>query len=132
MMQFATPKQINRLWKLFKKLLSASEAKIAALERLMQTEDIGDYLLTVMDSECHIVMSLDKKGRAQLPKGSLGLKGTLIEESDEPGLFHLTDSEDRILLSIDEDGNTDFKGIPTDIKAELDAIKTRLTKLENN
>ena len=71
MMQFATPKQINRLWKLFKRLLSASEAKIAALERLMQTEDIGDYLLTVTDSECHIVMSLDKKGRAKLPKETL-------------------------------------------------------------
>lgn len=130
-MQFATPKQINRIWKLFKKLLSASEKKIAALEKLIQTDDIGEYLLTVTDSESHIVMSLDKKGRAQLPKGSLGLKDTLIEESDEPGLFHLIDSEDRILLSVDEDGNTDFKGIPSDIKARLESIEERLEALEN-
>lgn len=132
MKQFATAKHLNRLWRLFKKLLSASETKIAALERLIQVEDIGEYVLTVTDAECHIVMALDKRGRAQLPKGSLSLRDCLIEESDDPGLFHLLDSEDRLLLSVDKDGNTDFKGIPGDIKAEIDAIKTRLDTLENN
>lgn len=130
MKQFATPKNLNRLWKVFKKLLSASEAKIAALEKLIQMEDIGEYVLTVTDSECHIVMALDKRGRAQLPKGSLSLSNTLIEESDEPGLFHLLDNEDRILLSIDEEGNTDFKGIPTDIKARFESLEQRLKALE--
>lgn len=132
MMQFATAKHLNRLWKLFKKLLSASETRIAALERLMQIEDIGEYVLTVTDAECHIVMALDKRGRAQLPKGSLSLRDCLIEESDDAGLFHLLDKEDRLLLSIDKDGNTDFKGIPGDIKAELDGIKSRLAALEEN
>ena len=31
---------------------------------------------------------------------------------------------------IDREGNTDFKGVPSGIKAELDGIKTRLSTLE--
>ena len=130
MKQFATAKHLYRLWSLFKKLLNASESRIAALEKMMQIEEIGEYVLTVTDAECHIVMALDKRGRAQLPKGSLSLRECLIEQSDDPGLFHLLDSEDRLLLSIDKEGNTDFKGIPGDIKTELDGIKARLEALE--
>ena len=130
MKQFATAKHLYRLWSLFKKLLSASESRIAALEKMMQIEDIGEYVLTVTDAECHIVMALDKRGRAQLPKGSLSLRDCHIEQSDEPGLFHLLDKNDIVLLGIDEEGNIDFKGIPGDIKAELDGIKRRLETLE--
>lgn len=51
-------------------------------------------------------------------------------EADESGLFYLLDSNDRILLGIDAKGNTDFKGIPSDIKARFEGLEKRIAALE--
>lgn len=146
--QFATAKHLHRLWRLFKKLLSASDAKITALERLIQHEDIGDDLFTVIDAASNILFALDKHGRARFPVGIVGrgadiegdhyVGGTLniadcqVMEGDESGLFYLLDKDNRILLGIDAQGNADFKGIPTDIKARFKAIEERIAALEGN
>lgn len=147
-LEFATAKHLYRLWTLFKKLLSLSDAKITALERVIQYEDIGDDLFTVIDAASNILFALDKHGRARFPVGILSrgadidgdhmVKGTLnitdcrIMEGDESGLFYLLDSNDRILLGIDANGNTDFKGIPSDIKAKFEGLETRIAALEGN
>lgn len=145
-MQFATAKHLKRLWKLLKSLLSASNERIAALEKLFLTEDIGDDLLTVTDAAYRILAALDRNGRARFEvgltsreatiegdnevKGTMHLRGTRLMESDDYGLYYILDNDDHILFMIDRAGNTDFKGIPRDIKTELTAIKGRLDALE--
>ena len=129
-------------------MLSLSDARIAVLERLIQHEDIGDDLFTVIDASSTILFALDKHGRARFPVGIIGrsaniegdhfVGGTLnitdcqITEGDESGLFYLLDKDNRILLGIDAEGNTDFKGIPTDIKARFKSLEERIADLEGN
>lgn len=145
-LEFATAKHLNRLWRLFKKLLSVSDAKIAVLERLIQHEDISDDLFTVINASSNILFALDKHGRARFPVGIVGrgadiegdhyVGGTLnisdcqVMEGDESGLFYLLDKDNRILIGIDAQGNTDFKGIPTDIKARFKSLEERIAELE--
>lgn len=145
-MQFATAKHLKRLWNLFKSLLSASEERIAALEKILHTEDAGEDLLAITDAAYRVLVALDRNGRARFEAGltsreattegthevmgQLALRGTRLMESDDYGLFYVLDSEDRILLTIDRNGNTDFKGIPTDIKEALTALETRVKALE--
>lgn len=111
-LEFATAKHLNRLWRLFKKLLSVSDAKIAVLERLIQHEDISDDLFTVINAYSNILFALDKHGRARFPVGIVGrgadiegdhyVGGTLnisdcqVMEGDESGLFYLLDKDNRI------------------------------------
>lgn len=147
-MEFAKAKHLNRLWKLLKNLLAASDEKIAALERLIQHEDIGEDLFTVIDSAYNILFALDKHGRGRFPvgivaresmtegdhhvNGSLNITDCRVMEADEPGMFYLLDCDNRILLKIDADGNTDFKGIPTDIQAKFTDLESRIAALEGN
>lgn len=146
MMQFAKAKHIYRIWNLFKRLLSASNERIAILEKILRSEDIGEDLLTITDAAYRVLAALDRNGRARFEvgltsreattegkhevKGHLDLRGTRLMESDDYGLFYVLDSEERILLIIDREGNTDFKGIPTDIKAALTALDNRIKALE--
>lgn len=145
--QFATARHLNRLWRLLKKLMSASDAKIAALEKLIQTEDLGDDVLAITDAAYRILAALDKRGVARFPVGMVSresetegdhrIGGRLrvgecrMEESDDYGIFYVLDKEDRILFCIDGAGNTDFKGIPADIKARLDTLEGRIRTLED-
>lgn len=145
-MQFATARHLNRLWKLLKKLINLSDAKIAALEKLIQTDELDDDVLAITDASYHILAAIDKRGIARFPVGMvsreaetegdhrigrrLSIKECRMEESDDQGIFYLLDNEYRILLWIDGAGNTDFKGIPTDIKAKLDALEARIKTLE--
>ena len=146
LLEFATARQLRRLWRLIKKLLSMSEARIAALESLLQPEDIGDDLFTVIDADSHILFAIDIHGRARFPVGISGrgadiegdhfVGGTLnitdckVMQGDESGLFYLLDCNDRILFGIDANGNADFKGIPTDIKERFAGLESRIATLE--
>lgn len=78
-LEFATARHLYRLWTLFKKLLSLSDAKITALERVIQHEDIGDDLFTVIDAASNILFALDKHGRARFPAGITSRGQTLTE-----------------------------------------------------
>ena len=147
-MQFATAKHLNRLWRLFKRLMSASDERIAALEKIFLTDDTGDDLLAITDAAYRVLAALDRNGRARFEagltsrdvtakgdlnaEGILHLRGTRLMESDDYGVFYILDSDDHILFSIDRTGSTDFKGIPTDIKARLDGLESRIGNLENN
>ena len=100
-MQFATAKHINRIWRLFKALLSASNERIEALEKILQTEDIGDDVLTITDAAYRILAAFDRNGRARFEVGitsresktkgdheiggALRLRDTRIMESDDYG-----------------------------------------------
>ncbi len=146
MLQFATAKHLYRIWQLFKSIITASDERLKALEKMFRIEDIGDDLLSVTDAEYRVIAALDKYGRAHFPvgmvskqsetegdheiKGDLLLRDCKIAECEDYGMFYILDSEDHILFTIDREGRTDFKGIPHDIKSELDGIKERLDKLE--
>lgn len=147
MLQFATAKHIYRIWKLIKSMLSASSERIAALEKLFLTNDTGDDLLAITDAAYRILAAIDRNGRVRCEvgltsreattegdhevKGAMKVRGTRLMESDDYGLYYIIDKDDHILFMIDRDGNTNFKGIPDGIKAELDGIKQRLDTLEN-
>jgi len=147
MLQFAKAKHLYRIWSLLKSLILASDERIKALEKILQVEDIGDDLLTITDAEYRIIAALDRYGRARFPvgivsrhsvtegdsevNGNLLLRDCKIMECEDNGMFYILDSEDHILFTIDREGCTDFKGIPRDVKQELDQIKTRLNALEN-
>lgn len=146
-MQFATAKHINRIWRLFKALISASTERIEALEKILQTDDIGDDVLTITDAAYRILAAFDRNGRARFEVGitsreaetegdheiggALRLRDTRIMESDDYGIYYILDCEDRILFMIDREGKTDFKGIPRDIKEKIDEIEKRLSAIEN-
>ena len=145
-MQFATAKHLHRLWRLLRSLISATDERLEALEKILRVNDTGEDLLTITDAAHRILAAIESNGRARFDagltareatttedhrvEGTMHLKGTRLMESDDYGLYYILDKEDRILFMIDRDGNTDFKGIPTDIKAELDGIKGRLEGLE--
>lgn len=146
MMQFATAKHIYRIWKLIKSMLSASTERIAALEKIFLSTDTGNDLLAITDAAYRILAAIDRNGRARFEvgltsreattegdhevQGAMSVRGTRLMESDDYGLYYILDKDGHILFMIDREGNTDFKGVPSGIKAELDAIKTRLSTLE--
>lgn len=147
MLQFAKAKHLNRLWRLTKSLLTATGERIAALEKMLLCTDTGEDLLAVTDADCRVLAAIDREGKARFEKGltsreattegdhevmgAVRLRGSRIMESDDYGLFYVLDNEERILLMIDREGNTDFKGIPGDIKTRLTALETRIRELEN-
>lgn len=146
MLQFATAKHIYRIWKLIKRMLSASSERIAALEKLFLTNDTGDDLLAITDAAYRILAAIDRNGRVRCEvglssreattegdhevKGAMKVRGTRLMESDDCGLYYIIDKDDYILFMIDRNGNTDFKGIPTDIKAKFTALESRIAALE--
>lgn len=146
-MQFATAKHINRIWRLLRSLLLASDERIKALEKILHTEDAGEDLFVVTDAEYRILAAIDRSGRSRFPagltsrdavtendheiRGELKLRGARVMESDDYGIFYILDSEERILFMIDQEGSADFKGVPRDVRDELDSVKARLDALEN-
>ena len=146
MMQFATAKHLWRIWKLIRSMLSASSERLAALEKLFLTNDTGDDLLAITDAAYRILAAIDRTGRARFDvglttresrtegdhevRGAMRVRDTRLMESDDCGLYYITDMNGHILFMIDRDGNTNFKGVPDSIKAELEAIRGRLDALE--
>ncbi len=139
-MKFATAKNLNLIWRALKSLVTASEERLRALEHILSCEEMAGDLLTVTDSEGHILGSVDKGGTTHLPlgvvsgeaevTGALKVGKSRLLETEDDGLFNITDEAGLVVLHIDHSGNVDFEGVPHDVLSELSEIKSRLDALE--
>lgn len=144
MKSFLDASGLNQFFKSIKSLFAKKQA-VKDLNSLFQVVEIKGNLLAVCDKESNVLCFIDANGVVQHPLGTktskLQVSGdTLLNnvsigdiklvEGDDNVLFYVLDSEGHMLFWINTDGSTDFNGIPSDVKTELDSVKQRLTALE--
>ncbi len=125
----------------------AQKAVVDMMQRILHIEDTDDLLCALTDSESNIVSYVDKSGRThhcagatthgdQEVTGDLHAEGKVVVQdcqvmqSVEGGMYYILDSEGHVLFEIDNQGNTNFKGIPGDVQSALDALESRIEALE--
>ena len=125
----------------------ALKAVVEVMQRILHVDNAEDILCALTDSESNIVSYVDKDGRThhcagaathgdQEVTGDLHVEGKVlvdgcqIVENVEGGMFYILDSNDRVLFEINSRGETNFKGIPSDVQSALDALEERIAALE--
>lgn len=125
----------------------AQKAVVDAMQRVLHIDNAEDLLCALTDSESNIVSYVDKSGRThhcagatthgdQEVTGDLRVEGKVlvgdcqVVENVEGGMYYILDSEGRVLFEINSRGETNFKGIPGDVKSALDALEERIEALE--
>jgi hypothetical protein len=146
-MNFLDAFGLNEFFKSIKGIFVKKE-NIKPYTNSYQIVDMGNYLSAVVDKDSHILCFIDSNGKVHHPIGTvtsgLSVEGdaaisgkaligdSKLLEADEGGMvFTLIDPENRMLLWINTDGTVDFQGIPTDVKEEIEALKTRVKALED-
>lgn len=125
----------------------AQKAVVEVMQRILHVDNAEDILCALTDSESNIVSYVDKSGCThhcggaathgdQEVTGDLHVEGKVlvdgcqIVENVEGGMFYILDSNDRVLFEINSRGETNFKGIPSDVQSALDALEERIAALE--
>lgn len=146
MTQYLDTSGLAYFWKGTKKVFVKKDDD-SANKYIRLIDDEGDQtIFAITDTESNILMSIDKDAVSHFPavkidnnltvNGTTANNGTVFIEDCkimqyDNGFFYILDNEDHILFSIKGDGSTDFKGIPHDIQAALDALELRVAALEN-
>lgn len=146
--QFADANNLNDLWRgAIQKF--AEKVVVDTIRRILRTDDVEGMLHAICDAESNIVSYVDTSGRFHFcvgasTEGDLEVGGDasvdgrvlmqnckVVGSGYESGMFYILDADDHILFEIDSKGAVDFKGIPTDIQAALDALDERLKAVED-
>lgn len=131
---------LNEFFKHLKNLL-AKKVDTRTLQGYFQVVEIEDNLLAVCDKDSNVVCLIDANGKVCHPLGTvtqnLKVDGDIlvgdvrILQGDEGSIFTLLDSEGHMLIWTNYNGTIDFNGIPRDVKSEIEALKSRVSALEN-
>ena len=145
--QYADARNLNDIWKgAIEKF--AQKVVVDMLQRIIRTDDVEGMIHAITDAESNIVSYVDTAGRFHFcvgasTEGDFDVQGdatvdgkvvmkncTVVSKGYESGIFYILDGGGHILFEIDSKGMVDFKGIPTDIRAALDALEERVAALE--
>lgn len=144
--RFADANNLNDLWKgAIEKF--AQKAVVEALQRILRTDDVEGMLHAVLDAESNVLSYIDTSGRSHFCAGATSegdfeakdgmrvggevlMENCKVVQGIEGAMFYILDEEGHILFEIDKNGSVDFKGIPTDIQAAIDALELRVAALE--
>ncbi len=146
--QYADANNLNDLWKgAIAKF--AEKVVVETLQRIIRTDDVEGVLHAILDAESNILSYVDTSGCFHFcvgaaTEGDLEVGGDasvegrvlmknckVVGSGYESGMFYILDADNHILFEINSQGAVDFKGIPTDIQAALDALDKRLKAVED-
>ena len=146
--QYADANNLNDLWKgAIAKF--AEKVVVETLQRIIRTDDVEGVLHAILDAESNILSYVDTSGCFHFCVGAAtdgdlevggdaSVEGRVLMENCkvvgsgyESGMFYILDADNHILFEINSQGAVDFKGIPTDIQAALDALDERLKAVED-
>ena len=136
---------LNNFFRSIKGLFAKKE-DVEVLRKYFQVVEIRGNLLGITDNESNILCLIDANGKVHHPLGTVTSKALIqgdaivggthfvqdvkLQQGDESTIFNLLDQEDHMLIWVNQDGTTDFYGIPQDVKTEIDTLKQRISALE--